>query len=242
MHEMYQHNAKNKSGGKWIVSYQGINEETFQQAKSKHGLERKPFSILSVSAMAHWKGAETLLNALKILHQNDIPATVTFVGPWPDESYRQQIEKLIDHLQIRSHVSILGKVSTEDLQLNYATHQVYCLMSQCESFGIPAVEAQAFGTPVIGATGCAMPEIGGHGGKFCPPHDVKQTSSLLEECLTNKVVWNNLSNNSLANTERFHWDECSKPLIACLLGNNIDQHTSCRTDAIVPAEKVVILN
>lgn len=81
MQEMYKHNANAAPGGEWVVAYQGVSEEMFKDAKSKHGTERIPLSILSVSAMAHWKGAEVLVNALKMLRQKDIPAVVTFVGP-----------------------------------------------------------------------------------------------------------------------------------------------------------------
>lgn len=114
-------------------------------------------------------------------------------------------------------MSIKGKVSQSELQDHYATHQVYCLMSQCESFGIPAVEAQAYGTPVVGSTSCAMPEIGGDGGVYTDPLNIKGTAGLLEKCLTNREYWANLSARALINVERYHWSECTKPLIACLL-------------------------
>ena len=163
--------------------------------------------------MAPWKGADTLVKAVSLLRQRDIPATAKLVGPWPSPEYRNHVEGLIQSLSLQEAVAITGKVSREELWQNYASAQVFCLMSQCESFGIPAVEAQAFGTPVVGANVCAMPEIGGEGGVFGPPTDSESTADLLESVLTESETWDRLSTAARENVKRFDWDVCSRPLL-----------------------------
>ena len=56
---------------------------------------------------------------------------------------------------------------------------MFCLLSRCESFGIPAVEAQSFGTPALGTDTCAIPEVGGRGGLYSPVDDVEAAANNL---------------------------------------------------------------
>ena len=87
------------------------------------------------------------------------------------------------------------------------------LPSRCESFGIPAVEAQAFGTPVIGSSTTAMAEIGGGGGEYCDPGDLSALTDLLVRQLTDREHWRNLSDKARVNAAKYRWEECSRPLM-----------------------------
>ena len=71
------------------------------------------------------------------------------VGSWPDAVYERRIRNLVSELGLGEQVHFHGFVSREELDCLYAESQVFCLMSRCESFGIPAIEAQLFGTPVV---------------------------------------------------------------------------------------------
>lgn len=205
------------------LCYQGIDDDVHVAGKkSDHIAERIPFSIVSVSAMAPWKGADILVKAVALLRERDIPATAKLVGPWPNADYRTLVERLIVEKKLQDAVSITGKVSREELWQNYASAKVFCLMSQCESFGIPAVEAQAFGTPVVGADVCAMPEIGGDGGVFGTPTDEVSTANLLEGMLTDESSWQTYSDSARENVGRFQWSVCSRPLLE-IVGESYSQ-------------------
>lgn len=209
--------AKNACGSQLapsVVAHQGINEETHQVASEKRLLtEKNRWKILSVSAMAHWKGAETVVDAVALLRASGIPAELVMVGPWPDDFYLQKIRSLIAEHRLESAVTIAGKVSVSDLYDHYATARVFCLMSRCESFGIPAVEAQAFGAPVVGSSSCAMQEIGGDGGLFGLPGDARQTKDMLQILLTDESKWEIMSQSALKNAARYRWELCSRPLL-----------------------------
>jgi glycosyltransferase involved in cell wall biosynthesis len=86
-------------------------------------------------------------------------------------------------------------------------------MSWCESFGIPAVEAQAFSTPVVSSNCCAIPEICGDGGIYPDPGDLHSVADSLAELLNNKVKWDQLSEAARDNASKFRWDICSRPLL-----------------------------
>jgi glycosyltransferase involved in cell wall biosynthesis len=205
MREAYEDNAAGKAARDDEVVYVGLEQEILQAADQ---VDRdKKFdsqSIVSVSAMARHKGVETVVRAVAKL-----PASTRLVlaGGWPDPAYRSEIDAVIDALDLSDRVSILGHVTREKLMELYASSAVFCLMSQCESFGIPSAEAQAFATPVVTSDCCAMPEVCGEGGLVAPPGDVDQVADALHRLLSDRSVWNKASLAALENSQRFDWDE-----------------------------------
>lgn len=192
------------------IAFVGLNEDTYMSARDLAGTEREPFSILSVSAMANWKGADTLVEAVHLLRQRDIPATLKLVGPWPDQNYENKVRELITQFNLTDSVQIRGKVSDEELHRLYATHQVYCLMSSCESFGIPAAEAMCFGTPVISTDCCAISEICQPAGLFGPVSDPEWTADALDTALTDNLQWETWSRNAVDRAEQLRWENCAQ--------------------------------
>lgn len=196
------------------IVYPCLDQETLDDAaKAKNTVEKDPMRILAVSSMAPWKGLDTIISAVSEMRSKNIPVTLHQVGPWPNSEYEQKIRNQIQSLKLEDAVVIKGKVTNEQLHQNYAEAKVFCLMSECESFGIPALEAQAFGTPVVGSNVCAMPEIGGKGGLFGAPKDVQKTAEMLSQMLTDDVVWKAFSKAAVENSEKFRWEECAKPLM-----------------------------
>lgn len=220
MQELYRRNAPGLPAAADCIAYQGIDDAMHAAAAGAFAnCERDPWRILSVSAMAHWKGAHTLISALKVLRDRGLPATVSLVGPWPDPDYEARIRRQIRELDLRDAVDITGLLTEDDLRNEYATAKVFCLMSRCESFGIPAIEAQAFGTPVVGSNVCAMPEVCGAGGVYGSPDDVDATATLLERLLTDPQHWSRLSSQARQNAARYRWSECSRPLLSLFDGS-----------------------
>jgi glycosyltransferase involved in cell wall biosynthesis len=211
MRDLYQRNAPGSTERRSVIVYQGIDESTFTAARSVTAT-RVPLTVLAVSVMAHWKGAEIVVAAIDQLRQQGIPAQLHLVGPWADPGYRRFVENEIARRDLTSAVTIVGEVSRAELNRHYATASVFCLMSSCESFGIPAIEAQAFGTPVVGSSTCAMAEVGAAGGEYFPPTDLSSIVASLSRLLTDKSHWEQLSVAARQNAERFHWAECSVPL------------------------------
>jgi glycosyltransferase involved in cell wall biosynthesis len=196
------------------VAHVGIDDETFAAAdRLRDEVPRDDRLILSVSAMAHWKGTETLVSALRRLLDRGVSARLRLVGPWPDAAYESQIRSQIASLNLHDAVEIAGQVTKDQLHRSYAQARVFALLSHCESFGIPAAEAQAFGAPAVVSTGCAMPEVCGPGALAGPPGDVDWTADSLERLLTSNDDWSRLSRAALDNSRRFHWEETARPFL-----------------------------
>lgn len=196
------------------IAYVGLDDATHAAAdKRRSQTEKQPGLIVSVSAMAPWKGAETLVSALDLLRKRGVGARLRFVGPWPDAQYRQRIEQQIDGLNLRSLIEITGQVSKDELHRHYAEAQVFCLMSCCESFGIPAAEAQAFATPVVSSRDCAVSEVCDGAGRFGPSDDPAWTADALEELLTDSQAWSSCSQRAVENARSLRWENCARPLM-----------------------------
>lgn len=196
-----------------IIAYQGVDEDTFLAASASVG-PRIPGQIVSVSAMASHKDVGTLLKAMAVLRDSQgVVARLKLVGAWPDRRYRESMCDLMGRLGLAGAVELLGHVSRADLHRLYAESSVFALFSRCESFGIPAVEAQAFGTPVVCADCCATREIEGEGGLFVAPGDHVAAAEALGLLLTQEHVHRELSARAKANAARFRWTNCTESLL-----------------------------
>ena len=193
------------------IAYVGLNEDTYQAAKNLRDTPREPFTIVSVSAMAPWKGAETLVKAVGLLRQRNIPARLKLVGPWPDASHEQAVRQLIQTLSLQDAVQILGRVSNDELHRLYGTSQVFSLMSSCESYGIPAAEAMCFGTPIVSTNCCAIAEICQPAGQFGPVGDPEWTAKALQIALTDQQQWQQWSTQARDRAATLTWENCARP-------------------------------
>lgn len=214
MRKVYRQNAGLKERASEVV-YQALDDETHAiAARMRTHVKRKPLQILCVSAMAAHKGVETVVSALsRLRNQHRIPARLILTGAWPDSEYQKKIQELIERLGLQDAVDIVGHVSRERLNKLYAESTVFCLMSQCESFGIPAVEAQAFGTPVVSSNCCAIPEVCGEGGYYPEPGNAEATADYLAQLLDDVSTWNQLSRKAVENASMYRWDVCSRGML-----------------------------
>ena len=214
MQEQYHRQAgvKERLG---IIAYQAPDSATLERAKVLPLADRVPGQIVCVSVMGRHKNVETVLSALKQVQSKELINDVRLhlVGSWPDRGYRRKIGRIISALGLSEQVEIHGFVNRKRLEQFYAESLCFILMSRCESFGIPAIEAQAFGTPVISSNVCAIPEICGEGGLFFDPADVAGVAHALERILTDPAYWNDYSMRARQNATRFHWQQVSRPVV-----------------------------
>jgi len=196
-----------------LVVPQAAADATHARAAALAEMPRKPGQVCCVSVMAPHKNAEAVMGALARVRAAVPEVRLVVAGSWPDRAYERKIRGLVSGLNLAGAVTFTGFLPRAELERLYAESQVFCLPSRCESFGIPAVEAQLFGTPVVGSTAGAMPEIGGEGGLYCSPDDIEGLAAALERLLTDADEWRRLSERARANAARFTWAACSRPLV-----------------------------
>ena len=213
MQEAYRKNAGRQANQECVV-YQAPKDSTHERALAWRERERKPGQIVCVSAMGPHKNVETVVQAVAKLRDKGVKdVSLQLVGGWPDPAYERRIRRLVAQLHLEGLVHFRGFVSREELDRYLAESRVFCLMSRCESFGIPAIEAQCFGTPVVSSAVCAVPEICGEGGLYFLPDAVDGVAGGLALLLEDEHEWQRMSQAARLNADRFVWKKCSLPLV-----------------------------
>jgi glycosyltransferase involved in cell wall biosynthesis len=218
MRRMYRENAGFDPANS-LVLYPGLDDETYAAARTARGFDERRCEILVVSAMARHKAIEDVVEALDICRHRGIGARMKLVGPWPDPVYEAFVRQRVRNSGLSDQVQFIGYVTREQLHRHYGEARAFCLLSRCESFGIPAVEAEAFGTPAVVADCGAPPEVAGPGGTVVPPGDPTAAAQALEPLLTDPAAWAMASNRARANADRFRWERCSKPLLEWIMAS-----------------------
>jgi glycosyltransferase involved in cell wall biosynthesis len=86
---------------------------------------------------------------------------------------RDDLTQRIERLGTGHLVHWTGFVADEDLAVLHEGALANVLPSECEGFGLPAVEAAASGTAVIATTESPLPQLLAGGGLFVRPADTE---------------------------------------------------------------------
>jgi glycosyltransferase involved in cell wall biosynthesis len=217
LRELYRRDAGSTEKRSEVVPV-GLDEETLWAAAQGRTAQRpRACQVLTVSVMGRHKGIETVVAALDLVRKRHAPAArLVLAGPWPDRRYQGTVWRQVKKLGLEGAVTFTGMRTRPELHSLYTEARVFALMSRCESFGIPALEAQAFGTPVVGSDSCAMPEVCGSGGFFHDPTDIGAAAAVLGRLLTDGPFWEEASRRAVENSRRFDWESCSRTLLRLL--------------------------
>ena len=153
---------------------------------------------LFVGRLEKEKGVQVLLEAMCKVRE-EIPSVRLLIAG--DGSYRRQLEKMTNRLNLRDHVSFLGWLEGAELQDTYRRAWVLVLPSiWAEGLGMVLVEAGLMGRPVIGSNLGGIRDIVQHGynGLLVPPGDSKALAEALLTLLTDKDLAQRMG---LANSE-----------------------------------------
>ena len=214
MQDAYREHA-GQTERRGVIAYQAPDPATLERTKVLPLSERVPGQLLCVSVMGPHKNVEAILRAVQQLRTDPAMKALRLhvVGSWPDRAYEDKILGLIKENELGDCVELHGFVDREELERLYAESMAFILMSRCESFGIPAIEAQCFGTPVISSDVCAIPEVCGDGGVYHPPDDVSAIARSIKEILTDQDQWTELSTRAQQNAAKYVWSSVSRPLV-----------------------------
>jgi glycosyltransferase involved in cell wall biosynthesis len=199
------------------VVYASVGSDVRASADRLAGEPRQPGRSVCVSAMAAHKGIETLVEALDLLRtRHGRQGHLDLVGAWPDSSYEHKIRLQVARLGLQAQVNFRGHLPRTELLECCARAEVFAILSRCESFGIPGVEAQALGTPVVCSDAGAMPEVYGRGAIVVPVGDASAAAGALAQVLGDASVRARLSDVARANARRFCQIDASRVLLEFL--------------------------
>jgi glycosyltransferase involved in cell wall biosynthesis len=167
----------------------------------RNGIDLRPFdnaapSLHDVSSQDHTpivgligrlateKGVDIFIRAAaRVL--TELPATkFVVVGEGPD---REQLESLIDELQIRKNVFMLGR--RDDMPGVYASLDIMVSASRREGLPMAILEGMASSRPVVATAVGAVPNVivDGRTGLLVPPENVDALASKIVALLNNRT-------------------------------------------------------
>lgn len=172
-----------------------------------------PF-ILSTSAISPHKNFDRLITAFATaVGRFGIPHNLVIVGRAYYRSYAEELGELASQLGVAERVVFRGFVPTEELNRLYHTACAFVLLSSCESFGFPALEAMAFGTPVIVSDRSSLPEVVGNGGLSVDPNDTDKVAEALSRVVLDEELRKELIRRARNRSQNFSWDTAALQLI-----------------------------
>ena len=144
------------------------------------------------------KGTEVLLDALKILKDNDVRVKLRAVGPFETPEYEKSIMAHVDRLQIADMIHWTGFQTDVNQQLDLMDAFV---LPSLYGEGLPMVvlEAMANAVPVVASNVEGIPEAvrDGIDGLIFEPSNAKDLAEKLTALADDKSLWSRMSQSSL---------------------------------------------
>ena len=203
---------------KAAVVYNGVPDDWLDRENASiRPLPSRPLTIVTVSNVAYYKRQWLVVEAMGLLHQRGELGEVTYrIGGSCSADVRADLEARARRHGIEDHVVVEGRVSDERVQEMLADARAYVLMSVCESFGIPAIEAMTFGTPVVLADCCAIPEVCGKAGWLVPVDDVEALADTLNTVIKDVESAGDAANAGRERAKAFRWSASGEQLAELL--------------------------
>ncbi len=138
---------------KTIVISNGVELDKFKKVKVPHGfyerfrLDKKQKRILFVGRIWPEKNIAVLIRAMPSILKKVKFAHLDIVGEKVNQY--KKLMNLTKKLNLKKHVTFLGRVSDEDLVYAYNACDVFCLPSFIELEGMVVLEAMALGKPIV---------------------------------------------------------------------------------------------
>ncbi len=169
------------SQDKITTIWNGINLDRFQY----HGPRQTPVAI-SVARLSVTKDFPTLLRAVRMVLPHVPDFRLRIVGDGPE---RAQLELLIDELNIRPHVELLGE--RHDVPELLADAGFFVSSSLSEGISLTLLEAMAVGLPIVTTAVGGNPEVvlDGQTGRLAPAGDPAALARAIVDLCGERDLW-----------------------------------------------------
>jgi glycosyltransferase involved in cell wall biosynthesis len=146
------------------------------------------------------------------------PPFLVLVGPDDDVflTNRRAIDAAVEAGGTRAYIRWAGFVEDAELRHLYTGAVALVLLSACEGFGLPAVEAAACGTPVVATTASPLPQLLAGAGIFVSPGDAHAAAAGMGRLLGDEPYRRVLGRVALERAGALTWSRCAGETLAAL--------------------------
>lgn len=141
--------------GKILVRRLGVDDPISNRI-SGSGKRNSTFSILAVGRLHPVKNHAFLVQACWLLKCRDLRFVCRIAGEGPE---RQSLEGMIRDFGLRAEVQLLGQLSRDQLEEEYARADLVLLTSRSEGIPLVLMEAMVRGKPVLAPSITGIPEL-----------------------------------------------------------------------------------
>ena len=147
-------------------------------------------TIFTSAVITPRKNVIQLVSAVALLVQKGIKVELRIAGGIVDQQYANKLEKFIETNNLQSSVTLLGRITTTEVQAELCKASIYALASLEENSPMGIEEAMAAGVPVVTSNRCGMPYMvkNGETGFLINPFDAQDIANKCERILTNPVL------------------------------------------------------
>jgi glycosyltransferase involved in cell wall biosynthesis len=178
---------------KVVAAYNGADHaKRWDKSRSQLSFKsRRPFA-LCFGRPEKYKNTEILVRLAPLLHE--IGMDLCVIGDSAPGAFNHQ-----------ENVSILGRISDDDLAKALSEAVCFLFPSRIEGFGLPAVEAMTHGCPVVASTAPCLPEICADAALYANPDDVSAWLAAIQRLRSDADLRQQLVHRGSARAERFSW-------------------------------------
>jgi glycosyltransferase involved in cell wall biosynthesis len=196
----------------------GIDEQFRAAPRPQRAIEdcseSRPFRLLYVSIIDHYKHQWHVAEAVARLRGRGIPVVLDFVGPaYPTALAR--LRSVLDRLDPRAtYLRYRGPVPFEKLPDLYRGAELFVFASSCENMPNILVEAMAAATPIACAQRGPMPEILGDAGVYFDPERPDEIERALETLIGDVELRRRCAERAHERALGFSWERCARETLA----------------------------
>lgn len=173
---------------------------------------RQPY-VLSVTSIAKHKDLHRLVEAFSRVRQYDTALQLVMVGTEAGKAYSGELRKSIAARGLEDSIRIIPPVGAAELRAMYANAKVFVLASQCETFGLPALEAMACGCPVVASDIPALREVTATASILVDTTDVAQFAAVLSKVLNDPAEHARRTAASIERASHFGWRKAAQKML-----------------------------
>jgi glycosyltransferase involved in cell wall biosynthesis len=191
--------------------YNGVDTQRFLPKNKER--TNVVFTIVAVGNLQEWKGQEYIIQAVKLLQEEDIFCCLKLVGIGPDEDYLRNMAR---DLGVENQVMFLGEQKYDDVVSIMQEADAFCLPSFFEAFGCVFLEAMSVGTSVIACkddNGIAEVIEHGKNGLLVPKRDAMAIAEAVKYLIDTPAEKQRIESEGKKIAHTYTWDKFAIEMI-----------------------------
>lgn len=165
----------------------------------------------------HKNHKNLLLAISKIKTQFNIEINMVFVGS--KKNAYDEILNLIDDLDLKNQISILGYATNEEMVFLYRKARALIMPTYFGPTNIPPIEGMYMGCPVAVSNIYGMPEQVGDAGLKFNPNNIDEMADVLLKLWNDDILCKNLREKGFIQVQKYTQEEFNKKLIKIIEKN-----------------------